>query len=49
LFIDPKPDSMLRIFMDYHGLDRLKKIERPIIKKFIRKWFVVVEWGGRKW
>ena len=49
LFVNPKPDSVLRIFMDYHWLDKLEKVEQPVIKKFVRKWFVVVEWWGRKY
>ena len=49
MFVNPIPDSILRIFMDYHGLDRFKKVEQPIIKKFVRKWFSVVEWWGRKY
>jgi hypothetical protein len=48
LEITPKYDSLLRIFMDYYGMDKVKKVETPKIKKFERKWFTVVEWGGKK-
>lgn len=46
LNIIPKPDSMLRIFMEFKSID--KKIEVPpqTIIPFERKGFAVVEWGG---
>jgi len=49
LFIDPKPDSLLRIFMDYHWLNDFEKVEKPKITTFERKWFTVVEWWWRKY
>ena len=46
LNISPKPDSMLRVFMAFKPLSRPITIEKPDIKKFERKGFTVVEWGG---
>jgi len=48
LYIDPKPDTIIRIFMDYRWLDKKIKVKQPILKKTERRWFVVVEWGGRR-
>lgn len=44
--INPKPDSVLRILMDYKETDILYTGESPKIKKFERKGFTVTEWGG---
>ena len=49
LFVDPKPDTVIRIFMDYHWLDKFIKVKEPVITKVDRKGFVVVEWWGRKY
>jgi hypothetical protein len=46
LEIHPKPDSVLRILMDYKETDVLYNGEAPKIKKFERKGFTVTEWGG---
>ncbi len=46
LKVEPKPDSVIRILMDYEGLDDYKEVEQ---QKFItpkRDGFTVVEWGG---
>ena len=48
LEITPNPDSMLRVFMTFKALDNPIDIEEPIIEKFERNGFVVVEWGGAK-
>lgn len=44
--IDPKPDSLLRIFMAYKAVDGPVDVKTPKIKPFERKGFTVVEWGG---
>ena len=46
LYITPKPDSMLRVFMTYKELEEPIEIEKPAIAPFERKGFTVVEWGG---
>ncbi len=47
LSVEPKPDSVIRVFMDYKPLNEKKSIREPIIKTPVRKGFAVVEWGGR--
>ena len=46
LSIEPKPDSMLRIFMAYKPLTTFVKVEPQVISEFHREGFAVVEWGG---
>ena len=46
LNIRPKPDSMLRIFMTFKGLDSPISIKEQTLKPFIRTGFTVIEWGG---
>lgn len=46
LTINPKPDSVLRIFIYFKGLNYKPTIEPQFLKKFERKGFTVVEWGG---
>lgn len=42
----PKPDSILRVFMAYKALQKPIQIQEPSLKRFERKGFSVVEWGG---
>ena len=46
LEIEPKPDSILRVFMAWKASDQPVDIPAPEIKSFERKGFTVVEWGG---
>lgn len=46
LTINPKPDSILRIFLYFKKLSREIVIEPQTIPEFQRKGFSVVEWGG---
>jgi hypothetical protein len=46
LVIDPKPDSMLRVFMVFKALDKPLQLEPQSFTTFERKGFSVVEWGG---
>lgn len=46
LTIQPKPDSILRVFMLVMSLDQYIEIERQEFKPFLRQGFTVVEWGG---
>lgn len=46
LDINPKPDTTIRVFMDYKGLDKKINVEPQILSTPDRQGFVVVEWGG---
>ncbi len=46
LTINPKPDSLLRIYMAYQPLDHYVKMKEQSLATFERKGFAVVEWGG---
>lgn len=48
LDIDPKPDSVIRVFMVYKPLNKDMKVEEPKLKKYDRKGFTLVEWGGAR-
>lgn len=46
LYVNPKPDSVLRVFMAFKAIPKPVSITSPTIKAFERKGFSVVEWGG---
>ena len=46
LTIDPMPDSLLRVFMAWKGLDAAVEIAPQELPRFERAGFTVVEWGG---
>ena len=46
LTIDPMPDSLLRVFMAWKGLDKPVEVEPQELTGFERVGFAVVEWGG---
>ena len=46
LNIEPKPDTLIRIVMDFKGLNRPIEIEEQQIETPIREGYIVVEWGG---
>ena len=48
LSIDPKPETVIRVFMTYYGSDNFVNITEPetLIKTPERTGFTVVEWGG---
>ncbi len=46
LTIDPAPDSLLRVFMAWKGLEEPVEIEPQKLEGFERTGFTVVEWGG---
>ena len=46
LEIEPRPDSILRVFMAWKANDSFVDVSAPDIKPFERKGFTVVEWGG---
>lgn len=46
LTINPKPDSILRVFMVYKPINNQINIQPQAFPKFERKGFTVIEWGG---
>lgn len=47
LTVDPQPDTIFRILMDYEPLDApIAVTSMPTPHSFVRKGFTVVEWGG---
>lgn len=46
LSIEPKPDSLLRVFMAYKPLQESLEIEEQELSRFERTGFAVIEWGG---
>ena len=44
--VNPKPDTSLRIFMEFAKVDKDFKIEPQRLYKTNRKGFTLVEWGG---
>lgn len=46
LTIDPKPDTVIRVLMDYKPLDAPIKVQGYDIQTPARNGFTVVEWGG---
>lgn len=46
LIINPKPDSILRVFMTWKALDEKIEIPEQKLSTFKRKGFTVIEWGG---
>lgn len=46
LTIDPRPDTMIRVFLDYEGLAKPIELKTQNLTAVPRKGFTVVEWGG---
>ncbi len=46
LTITPKPDTLIRIFMDFEGLNQPIAITSQSLSSPARQGFTVVEWGG---
>lgn len=44
--VTPKPDTYVRVFLDWEPLSEFKKIEEQKIIPIQRKGFTYVEWGG---
>jgi hypothetical protein len=44
--INPKPDTSLRIFMEFYGISEKLEIQPQNLPKTERKGFTLVEWGG---
>ena len=48
LTIDPKPDTLIRVLMDFKPLDTPVKVEGYNLTAIPRQGFTVIEWGGVK-
>ncbi len=46
LEIAPKPDTIIRVLMNYKKLDNKIEVQEQILSTPVRKGFTVVEWGG---
>lgn len=46
LYITPKPDTTIRVFLDFAGLDQPIKLTPQKLTSLPRQGFTVVEWGG---
>ncbi|MDA3840744.1 MAG: hypothetical protein PF572_06710 [Patescibacteria group bacterium] len=46
LTVNPKPDTVIRVFMDFEGLDNYTQVTEQKIERKERLGFTVVEWGG---
>lgn len=44
--IQPKPDTTIRVFMEFYGVDKPINITEQKLIKTERKGFTLVEWGG---
>lgn len=47
LTVSPEPDSVIRVFFDYKGLDKKMEVKEQKLATPEREGFTVVEWGGR--
>ena len=46
LEIDPNPDTIIRVLMDYKGLEEPIEVKEQVLETPKREGFTVVEWGG---
>ena len=46
LIIEPQPDTLIRVLMDYKPLDKKINVNEQQLSTPIRNGFTVVEWGG---
>lgn len=46
LTISPKPDTLIRVFVEFTGLDQYARYKDQKLTSVPRKGFTVVEWGG---
>ena len=46
LNIQPRPDTLIRVWMIYMGMDMPIEIKEQELAHFERKGYTVVEWGG---
>jgi hypothetical protein len=48
LNIEPKPDTLIRVFMAWYPSDRYVLLNPQYLDEFNREGFTVVEWGGNR-
>lgn len=46
LMVNPAPDTVIRVLMDYRGFDYPVNVQAPRVTAPARQGFTVVEWGG---
>jgi hypothetical protein len=46
LNVSPNPESIIRVFMTYHGTEKTQGIRSQQLPSYKRNGFTVVEWGG---
>ena len=46
LYIDPEPDTIIRVLMEFKPLNKKTKINEQKLVTPKRNGFTVVEWGG---
>lgn len=46
LNVVPKPDTSIRVFLDYEGLEKSVELKSQRLTSIPRKGFTLVEWGG---
>lgn len=46
LAVEPKPDTMIRVFLDFEGLNELINIPAQKLSHIERHGFTLIEWGG---
>ena len=46
LNVNPKPETTIRIYMEFYGLENFTEIKEQQLPKTERKGFTLVEWGG---
>lgn len=44
--VKPKPETTIRVYMEFYGLDQFETIKEQQLPKTNRKGFTLVEWGG---
>ena len=47
LVVTPTPDTVIRVMMDFRGLDQWENVSGFSLHTPERRGFTVVEWGGR--
>ena len=43
-----KPDTLIRVIMDFKPLNKKINVKEQKLEKMQRKGFTIVEWGGRE-
>ena len=49
LIINKKPDTLIRVFMEFEPLSKKIPIKEQKLTPIIRKGFTIVEWGGKRY